>query len=102
TGSLSITQAANLRTLDGLDALTAIDQGVVIGTDCLSIGCSSNAVLENIDALANVGTATPIVVSGNQALRDLSAFRGVTSAVLRIESNPALARISGLTALTSG
>ncbi len=91
TGYLSI-RNTNLSNLDGLEALTRIDDGLEI---------ENNHRLSNIDGLKNLKSAEIIMVTDNPALANLNGFNSLTAVDdLVISSNSKIENLDSLNGIT--
>lgn len=109
SGPVIINSNTMLQNLDGLSSLDSIGIGVDFssGGD-LSINISSNASLDNIDALSNIQALDgTIVISGNPALTNVDGLASLTRigprgnrSALSITYNDALSNLDGLSSLT--
>lgn len=96
-GQLIVSLNDNLETLTGLESLTTLG----------SMDILQNPMLQNLDGLNNIGdlistSTSSISLSSNDNLQNIDALSGVayTSHDVRIQDNPMLQDISGLTNLT--
>ena len=99
TTSVVIFGAPSLRDVDGLECLETIGGALEV---------NANAILANLDGLANLATVGHEVVIGwgpadrNEALTNIDGLANLTTVgeSLRVSDNPVLANVNGLRSLT--
>jgi hypothetical protein len=90
-GSLNIQLCSNLRTLEGLNNLTAINNNLLID--------SPGSFLEDISALSNLNTIeNNLFIGGAYSLKNITCFSKITelNGFLEFDSNDSLLNLEGL------